>query len=632
MSDQVGWIEYAVIVGYLVALVGIGFVFRSFNKDVSDYFRSGCRGTWWLVGSSAFMQLFSAWTFTGAAGAAFEAGWSVMVIFAANVLAFFLVFLFLGPWFRQLRAVTAPEIIRLRFGPTTQQMYAWLQGALGVLYASIWLLGLSTFMAAVFSFESIAASVGLSEVGLVVVVTGVIVVAYSVTGGSWAVMATDFVQSLILIPLTLLVAFLCLREIGGVDGLLTQIDEQGLKSEFALIKEQTAEMAEKFPLGKYGLWFAIATLSYKTMVYSTLVTAQRYFGVKDGREARKAGLLACGLMLAGMLVWFVPPVVARLTIADEVLATELSKPAEASYALIAMRVLPIGMTGLMVVAMLAATMSSMDSGLNRNAAVFVRDIQPLFRKLRGGAEPTPRQEMLAGKIASVVLGLTIISLALYFANSSGEKGVFEFMLDIGAIVGLPMAIPMMLALFIRRVPWWSAIVSVAAASIPSFIGFVAGKEGGIAIADAMPDGTRLASLFSETWSYQQKIFSNASVGILAFLGTAPFWSRATESYRAQVTEFFRRMHTPVDFEREVGGANDSAQLVIIGGFAAAMGSLILVLMLVPGNDLSARLSILFVGGSVAGVGGLLCWAGRGSKKRERRSPKTSGHDRAEPKS
>ncbi|MEL7473392.1 MAG: hypothetical protein AAGK04_08745 [Planctomycetota bacterium] len=609
MSEPIGWIEYAVIAGYLLALVGIGLVFRLFNKNVSDYFRSGCRGTWWLVGASAFMQLFSAWTFTGAAGAAFEAGWSVMVIFAANVVAFFLVFLFLGPWFRQLRAVTAPEIIRLRFGPSTQQLYAWLQGGLGVLYASIWLLGLSTFMAAVFDFDAIAEAVGMSEVGLVVAVTGFIVVAYSVTGGSWAVMATDFVQSLILIPLTLLVAFLCLKEVGGLGGMLEQIDEQGLTAEFALIKDQTAEMAEKFPLGKYGLWFAIATLVYKSMVYSTLVTAQRYFGVKDGREARKAGLLACFLMLAGMLVWFIPPVVARLTMPDEVLAVDLSKPAEASYALIAMRVLPLGMTGLMVVAMLAATMSSMDSGLNRNAAVFVRDIQPLFRKLRGGAEPSPKQEVFAGKLASIALGAIIITLALYFSGNSGDKGVFEFMLDVGAIVGLPMAIPMMLALFIRRAPWWSAIVSVAAASIPSGLGFFAGSPAGVFLAERLA-GTPMASWLANEWPYQQKIFWNALVGVGAFLATLPFWSTSTEAYRINVKEFFRRMHTPIDFEAEVGEANDRQQLKIIGAFAAAIGAMILLLMLVPGNDAGARLSVLFVGGTVGGVGALLILASR----------------------
>jgi len=42
-------IEYVVVGCYLLALVGVGMVFRTFNENVSDYFRNGCKGTWWLV-------------------------------------------------------------------------------------------------------------------------------------------------------------------------------------------------------------------------------------------------------------------------------------------------------------------------------------------------------------------------------------------------------------------------------------------------------------------------------------------------------------------------------------------------------------------------------------------------------
>ncbi|MEM9082662.1 MAG: hypothetical protein AAGB34_03625 [Planctomycetota bacterium] len=478
------WIEYVVVGGYLFFLIAVGFAIRKFSSDDSDYFRAGCKGTWWLVGTSAFMHMFSAWTFTGAAGAAFEAGWSDMVIFAANVLVFFLTFLFLGPWFRQLRAVTGPEIIRLRFGPATQQFYAWMQAFLGLLYAAVWLWGLATFTAAVFDFKPIAEAVGLVssegealEVQLVIIVTGIIVVAYAVTGGSWAVMATDFLQSLILLPMTVLVAFLCLREVGGLSSMLDMIHEQDLTERFSLIKstETLQEYAEEFPLGKYGLWFALAAIIYKVFVYSTLLTAQRYFGVKDGKEAKKAGLLAAILMAAGMLIWFIPPVVARLTMHDEVMGQEMSKPEEASYAVIALALLPIGMVGLMVVAMLSATMSSMDSGINRNSAIFVRDIVPGICRLFALREPSDRARFVLAQIVSAVFGICIICIALYFAGGD-SKGVFEWMLDVGGLVALPMATPLALGFFIRKAPWWAAVASVLVTMVPSTLAFLAESE------------------------------------------------------------------------------------------------------------------------------------------------------------
>ncbi|MBZ0173529.1 MAG: hypothetical protein K8E66_14190, partial [Phycisphaerales bacterium] len=506
----------------------------------------------------------------------------------------------LGPWFRQLRAITAPEIIRLRFGPVTQQAYAWLQALMGLLYAAVWLWGLSTFVAAVFDFTQVAGLFGASEVQLVIVATGVIVLIYSVSGGSWAVMATDFVQSLILIPLTVLVAFLCLRHIGGVGEMFAQIESQGLTEEFRFIKDPDA-----FPLGKYGLAFAVATVIYKTIAYSTLITAQKYFGVKDGNEARKAGLLACLLMAGGMLIWFIPPVVARLTMHDEVMATGLSKPAEASYAMIAVALLPKGLTGLIVVAMLAATMSSMDSGLNRNAAVYVKDIDPMLRSALGVPEASERVRFFMGQIVSLVLGVMIIGLALYFSGVDGQ-GVFEGMLNIGAVIALPMSIPMMLALFIRRAPGWSALASIGATLLPALAGFFAGGE----LMQGLVEGTALESLLGSEWSYQRKVFVNISIGTAVFLGSIVFWPRMDAAYRAQVDEFFTRMHTPVDFEKEVGQANDGGQLRVIGFFSAVIGGFILLLTLVPGNDLVGRLGIVFVGGTVSGVGGILLYAAR----------------------
>ncbi len=108
---------FAVIAGYLVTLVSVGLVFRRFSSDTSDYFRAGGKAAWWLIGGSVFMRGFSAWTFTGAAGAAFQAGWSLPMMFGANVVGFLTVAAVSGGWFRQLRCITSVDMIRLRFGP-----------------------------------------------------------------------------------------------------------------------------------------------------------------------------------------------------------------------------------------------------------------------------------------------------------------------------------------------------------------------------------------------------------------------------------------------------------------------------------------------------------------------------------
>ncbi len=571
-------VEYVVIGCYLAVLVGVGMVFRRFNENVSDYFRNGCKGTWWLVGSSAFMTAFSAWTFSGAAGAAYEAGWSVLVIYLANSVGFAINGLFLAKWFRQTRAITGPEVIRLRFGIPTQQFYAWMSFVMQTLYSSLHLLGLAIFCSAVFGYK----------IEQVIVVVGAVVLLYSLIGGSWAVTATDFLQTLILIPITILVGVLCLVKIGGVGALFQGIQDMGLSSAYGVFNTP-----DQFPLRAYTYAWAIAMLLKNVIGYNTLTSAQRYFLVKDGREAQKAAWLGFVLMTAGAFLWFIPPMTARLLFHAEVMAIDIPKAAEAAYAIASLNVLPLGMTGLMVVAMFAATMSSMDSGLNRNAAIFTNDIYPTLCRLFGRATMQGKSLMRLGQVFSAVFGVFIVSIATYFANTEG-RGVFEHMLNIGALLALPMAVPALLGLFIRTSPSWAAIVTVSVTLIPSAIGFFS------------------AEIFGETWSFQQKVFINLSVGVVAYLLTVPFWNRAPEFYKRQAQGFFDRMLMPVDFEKEIGVPNDLRQLKIIGSFAAIIGGLICTLVLLP-NPLIGRLGILFVGGFVLGVGGVFIWLGQRSE-------------------
>ena len=87
-------LEYVVIGVYFAVLISIGLVFRTFNANVGDYFKGGARGTWWLVGVSSFVAGISAYTFTGAAGAVYEAGWSILVIYIGNALGYLVNYLY----------------------------------------------------------------------------------------------------------------------------------------------------------------------------------------------------------------------------------------------------------------------------------------------------------------------------------------------------------------------------------------------------------------------------------------------------------------------------------------------------------------------------------------------------------
>ncbi|MFA0521394.1 transporter, partial [Vibrio sp. 10N.222.55.E8] len=90
-----------------------------------DYFRGGGKMLWWMVGSTAFMTQFSAWTFTGAAGKAFTDGFSVAFVFIANTVAYLFAYLYFSHRFRQMRVDTPTEGIRRRFGYINEQFFSW---------------------------------------------------------------------------------------------------------------------------------------------------------------------------------------------------------------------------------------------------------------------------------------------------------------------------------------------------------------------------------------------------------------------------------------------------------------------------------------------------------------------------
>lgn len=579
MAETNRLIEFIVIAVYLCFLLGIGFAFKNFNSNISDFFRSGSRGTWWLVGSSAFMAGISAYTFTGASGVAYTAGWSVAIIYIGNTLGFVLAFLFFAPWFRQLRAITGPEVIRMRYGVFTQQFYAGFGVLTSLLGGGLQLWAMAIFTSAVFGFE----------IWIVIVAVGSVVMFYSTTGGSWAVMATDFVQSLIMIPLTILIAILCLIEVGGFSGFNALVIEKGLGQEFKMINSPG-----DFGFGQFTMIWVAAMIFNQAILSNTIVSAQRYFSVKDGRDARKAALLAGGMMAFGSVFWFIPPMVARLLYETEVttMGARLNDASEAAFAAASIMVLPLGMTGLIVVAMFSATMSSVDSGLNRNAAIFLRDIYPALCRAFKIKELGESGQLVLGRVFSLIFGCMIIGIALYFAQLGG-RGMFEVMLNLAAMLGVPLSIPMLLGIFVKRVPQWSAMFSAICGLLPSII----------------------AVAIDANWNFQTKVIANLSAGSIAFVLTIPLWKGASQAYRQQVTEFFEKMYRPIDFEKEIGEASDVRQMGIIGAFTTAVGSFMLLLLFLP-NPWHGRLSIIAVAASVIAIGGLMIRAGKRGKRKK----------------
>jgi len=578
-------IEYITLAVYLGVLLFLGAYFKKFTTNLSDFVRGGGQGSWWLIGTSMLMSSISAFTFTGNASAAFEAGPSLLVIYLANCMGFLFGGLFLGPWLRQTRAYTTADVIRLRYGVPVEQLGACFGVLLGPVTAAIQLYALSLFASTVLGLPLIPTMVTIA----------IIVTFYSTSGGKWAVMATDFVQAVIMLPITVLVCVLSLQAAGGVSGFISFFMEPSVQADFTFIKE-----SGEFPGDRYTLKWAIIVFIMQTTSQLSLTSTSRYVSARDGKEAARASWLSLVLMSIGSAVWFIPPMVARFLYSDEILASGVANPANSSYAFIAIKLLPNGLLGLLIAAMFAATMSSMDTGLNAQVGVLVRNIIPRFRGFLGFSAPLDmKAEMRICHIASICFGCLILAGALCFTLQK-EIGLFDASLIVSSVVGIPMAFPLFVGLWLKRLPKWSYFPIFFACLGPSVWSFIDGSINGV------------------EWTIQDRAMWIFIFGSVTTLGCLLLSRFNTADSQHEVEEFFNLMHTPIDYEKEIGSAKvDYEQHFALAKSTLAVAILVMLILFLP-NTLVARLYILAIAASVLTVSGLLLWGGIRIRSRQAR--------------
>ena len=572
--------EYITLGLYLGFLIVIGYVFSRLNRNLSDYVRGGGQGLWWMVGTSSVMAAISAFTFTGNASAAYDAGPTLLVVYAANCVGFLVGYFFLAAWFRQTRAYTLADIIRDRFGVGAEQFNVWSFAFLAPVGAAIQLWALSVFASAVFGFPLLPT----------IIIIGLVVTFYSTSGGRWGVMATDFLQSLILVPITLVLAVYSFYHVGGFSGIAAMFSDPVVGHDFRFVKDPGEFTGDRFT------WkWMVAIFLIQLSGFLSISGAPRYLSVKDGKEGRKSALLAFILMTVGALVWILPPMVARMTLSGEVAGVALDNPSEASYAIAAMHYLPAGLLGIMVVAMFAATMSSMDTGLNMVTGTLARNFWPWLRRLFNLGEPSAVLELRVCRWITLFLGMAIIAMALMLAMQR-QFQLFDAYFVIATLIGLPVTIPLVAGLFIRRLPFVSYFVIAGLSVLPA--------------AYSLWDG----AVNGNQWTVQDRglwVIAFGLAGVVISLGLKR-WEHSRS--RERIEDLFQRMRTPVDAEEHGGDGNDLPQLRIMGRMSVAAGLFLLTLVLFP-EDFTGRVAALFVAVFVMGIGVLLLRGARRAKVR-----------------
>lgn len=581
--------DYLVILAYFLFMLGIGLYFMKVNKGGKEYFAGGSMIPWWVSGMTLYMANFSAWTFTGAAGFAYTTGWFAILYFGTWSIAYFFGSQLTAAKWRRTRSISPVEYTNTRFNFTTQQF-------LSIVIATNFTLSAGVQLAA--TCKLLAPVMGL-DITMVTLVTGIVILLYTFMGGLWAVSITDVVQGVILLSITFIVMPLALALVGGPANLINALP---------------ALSFDHFYNGVHYTEHWLISILVIMYLGTAAGAAQRFYSVKDEKDAKRVGKLAGGLFLTVPFVFGVPPLVASV-IWPDLSQIEFFKPyagknpQDLVFIALCLKLLPNGLIGVFLAAMLAATMSTLSSVYNMVSSILSRDIYQGWIK----PESTDKDLLRVGRLFSVGLGVFVTFMAVIFVNS--QFGIFNLMQAFFTLLNIPVVVPIAFGLLFRRVPKWGAVASIAWGLITGFmVKFVCGWEIGpqVYLEFIMSTGifigaSRLARLYTTKKGLLSALslvvmvvmaflFSRTNIGnplglstpmqeslmyigafVLgaSFFGFARLFAGETEEQRVIVAEFFKKIDTPVDVAKEVFGAGKKqiSTFPLVGGTTIVMGLL-----------------------------------------------------------
>jgi len=571
MPNSLHTADHIVIVGYFLLLTVIGLYFWKRMRDVRDFFTGGNAIPWWLAGVSFYLTGFSAFSFVAYSEMAYRYGFVAVTLAWSSAAAMAVGTLFLAARWRRARIISPVEFLEARYNKQIRQILAWAGIPLRVVDD-----GLKIYATGVF------VSVGMGyELKVSIIISGAVMLLYTFMGGLWAVVVTDYIQFIIL-TLGVVVLFpLVFAELGGMAALT-----QGAPSGFL------SPINAPFSLLYVLAFYLLIILSYN----GNWAFAQKFYSVRDEREARKAGMLAVALKIIGPPLFILPAMAARG------LMPELIEPPNSpqyTYAALSLRFLPAGLMGLMIAAMFSATMSTLSGDYNVMASVITEDIyRRLFDK-----NSSQRRLVIVGRIATLIIGVLTITIGVSLI-ASARKGLFEVMVTVFGIFIGPMLIPMLLGLLNRRITWRGAAAGIAVGLVSglSFYFYktlvLAGRPG------IDPNWLR--------YDYEAiSILSNFTVTLLAILLVTAV-EKVSAKERAKIDEFFARLATPIDPSKTHARAAGEAfsPFYIIGWVTGGTGLLLLIASVVQPSGIGQFINI------VAGL--TICLIGFGFYRLHRR--------------
>ena len=436
-----GTLNYAVLVAYFLLVTVLALVLSGRQRDTESYFLAGRRMPWLAVSLSMVASMLSALSYLGSPAAAYKDNASLILAGPAMLLATPLVIVLFFPIYRRLNVISVYEYIDRRFG--TQARYA--ASALAVLKIQGWM-GIALFAPAL-ALSTVAGV----ELNRTILLMGLVATGYTCLGGLAAVIWTDVIQFVILTAGAVLVA---ISLIWGVPGGLDQIKEIVLAAEKLCPGDTHFSFFEPTALGVV-LCYLILAFDYGC----NQVVMQRLFAARGLREMARALLLdrVLEILLGSLLLMIGLGMFAYFQVFPERLAEGIAGDRILPFYII--HALPAGLSGLLIAAVFAATMSSVDSGIHSAATLIQVDfVRPLRRR-----PLTERQSLTLARGLTAGLGLLATATALLVSDT---QGILETMSKVGGYTAAPITALFLLGVLTQKGHFLGWLVATATVTFP----------------------------------------------------------------------------------------------------------------------------------------------------------------------
>lgn len=446
-----GAVNYTIIGVYMMLLIYMGYYFSKREDATDEYFLAGQRIPWWAAGMSIYATQLSAITFISVPAVAFSANWLVYPGYITIFLMVPVVIAFYLPFFRRLNITTAYEYLEKRFG-----LMVRLFGSLSFIIFQLGRMSVLVFLPALV----ITAILGMN-LYVAIVLMGIFSIIYTVMGGMEAVIWTDVIQVVVLVFGILYSLGFIIWYVGGVGPIyeIAMADSKLLMFDWRL--SATDLVTWSIFIGTFALQFGPYTTDQAVI--------QRYLTTKNEKEAAKSlwtngiisiptGFLFFALGVCLYVFYKLSPELMHLGMQNDQV-----------FPLFIGQQLPVGLAGLVIAGIFAASMSSLDSSMHSISTAWTIDF---YKRFNPDADEKSRLRL--AKIVVVTVGVFGTATACLLAMFPIQSLYFLFQ-EIVGLLSSALAGIFILGIFTERTNSPGVIIgAVFSLSVMAFVKFQTG--------------------------------------------------------------------------------------------------------------------------------------------------------------